>query len=264
MAGRAWPRRIGLVHKGPDPVALFLRRVGMIGETRLGRFAQARGTTWLMRGRLLRGPSEEVATPACAARRRQRLLVPRRRWNRMAESPGIWRSHLSRLRGGVLAHFKEIYGKRAVFWPWADRVLILLTFIIVAVRLYGQPPIITGLAFPLFLLILVFRSPLLAGPPPPILGFIGLVISYPALAFLEFHSNNVSGYAGFVSSFTIIYYIIVLAWAFYTIRRSFAIFPSARLLVTGGPYNIVRHPIYSAYLHLAMCITAHRPFTTSS
>ena len=177
----------------------------------------------------------------------------------MAESPGIWRSHLSRLRGGVLAHFREIYGKRAVFWPWADRVLIILTFIIVAVRLYGQPPIITGLAFPLFLLILVFRSPLLAGPPPPILGFIGLVISYPALAFLEFHSNNVSGYVGFVSSFTIIYYIIVLAWAFYTIRRSFAIFPSARLLVTGGHYNIVRHPIYSAYLHLAMCITVLSP-----
>lgn len=86
-----------------------------------------------------------------------------------------------------MAIFKEIYDKRAVFWPWADRVLILLSFIIVVVRLYGQPPELftIGVAFPLFLLILVFRSPLLAGPPPPpILGFIGLVISYPALSFL--------------------------------------------------------------------------------
>jgi hypothetical protein len=51
--------------------------------------------------------------------------------------------------------------KRAILWPWADRGLILLSLIIVVVRLYGQPPdiFIIGLAFPLFLLILVFRSP---------------------------------------------------------------------------------------------------------
>lgn len=178
----------------------------------------------------------------------------------MVENLGIWRSRLSRLRGGVLAISKEIYDKRAVFWPWADRVLILLSFIIVAGRLYGQPPnlFITGLAFPLFLLILIFRSPLLAGPPPPVLGIIGLVISYPALAFLEFH-RTVSGYAGMFFFYTIVFYIIVLAWALYTIRRSFAIFPSARLLVTGGPYNIVRHPIYSSYLHLAMCVAVLAP-----
>ncbi len=115
-----------------------------------------------------------------------------------------------------------------------------------------------GLAFPLFLLILVFRSPLLAGPPPPMLGFIGLVISYPALSFLEFH-KSVSGYAGVIFFYTIVFYIIILAWALFTIRRSFAIFPSARLLVTGGPYNIVRHPIYSAYLHLAMCVAVLVP-----
>ena len=160
----------------------------------------------------------------------------------------------------MLTHFKEIYDKRAVFWPWADRGLILLSFMIVVVRLYGQPPdlFIIGLAFPLFLLILVFRSPLLAGPPPPVLGFIGLVLSYPTLTFLEFH-RTISGYSGVVFSYTIVFYILILAWALYTIRRSFAIFPSARLLVTGGPYNIVRHPIYSAYLHLAMCVAVLAP-----
>ena len=178
----------------------------------------------------------------------------------MVESIGIWRSRLSRLRGGVLAHFNEIYDKRAGFWPWADRVLILISFIIVVVRLHGQPPelFMIGLAFPLFLLILIFRSPLLAGPPPPKFGIVGLVISYPALSFLEFH-RTVSGYAGVVFFYTIVFYILILAWALYTIRRSFAIFPSARLLVTGGPYNIVRHPIYSAYLHLAMCAAVLAP-----
>jgi protein-S-isoprenylcysteine O-methyltransferase Ste14 len=179
----------------------------------------------------------------------------------MVESLGIWRSRLSTLRGGVGAHFKEIYDKCAVFWPWADRVLILLTFIIAMVRIYGQPleSIIVGLAFPLFLVILVFRSPLLTGPPPPMLGFIGMVISYPALAFLEFHGIIVSGYPKVVFVSTIVFYIIVLALALFTIGRSFAIFPSTRLLVTEGPYNIVRHPIYSAYLHLAMCVAVLAP-----
>ena len=118
------------------------RREGLsvlLGGEAWARFAQARRTIWFMPGRLLLGPSEEVVPPASAARRRQRLLVPRRRGNRMFESLGIWRSRLSRLQGGVLAHFKEICAKRAVFWPWADRVLVLLTFIIAVVRLYGQP-----------------------------------------------------------------------------------------------------------------------------
>ncbi|MGA7385300.1 MAG: isoprenylcysteine carboxylmethyltransferase family protein [Methylocella sp.] len=160
----------------------------------------------------------------------------------------------------MLAIFKETFDKSLVFWPWADRILILLSFIIVVVRIYGQPPelFMIGLAFPLFLLILIFRSPLLAGPPPPVSGIIGLVISYPALSFLEFH-RTVSGYYGVICVYAVIFYIVILAWALYTIRRSFAIFPSARLLVTGGPYNIVRHPIYSAYLHLAICVAVLAP-----
>jgi protein-S-isoprenylcysteine O-methyltransferase Ste14 len=34
--------------------------------------------------------------------------------------------------------------------------------------------------------------------------------------------------------------MVSLAW----LKRSFSIFPEARLLVTGGPYALVRHPVY--------------------
>ncbi|MGB8898038.1 MAG: isoprenylcysteine carboxylmethyltransferase family protein [Methylocella sp.] len=182
----------------------------------------------------------------------------------MAESLGIWWSRASRLRGGLLARFKEVYDKRAVFWPWADKVLMLLSFIIVLVRSYGLPPytLIVAMAFPLFLLITVLRNPLLTLPLPTMSGFFGMVISYPALSFLEFHSPVplfASSYVGFVFSAAVLFYLINLAWAFCNIGRSFAIFPSIRRLVTGGPYTMVRHPIYCACLHLAMCFTVVVP-----
>jgi protein-S-isoprenylcysteine O-methyltransferase Ste14 len=182
----------------------------------------------------------------------------------MAESLGIWWSRASRLRGGLLARFKEIYDKRVIVWPWADKVLILLSFIIVLVRSYGLPPytLIVAMVFPLVLLIIVFRSPLLTLPLPTMSGFFGMAISYPALAFLEAHSplpKFASSYVGFVFTTAVLFYLINLAWAFCNIGRSFAIFPSIRRLVTGGPYTMVRHPIYSAYLHLAICFTVVVP-----
>jgi protein-S-isoprenylcysteine O-methyltransferase Ste14 len=182
----------------------------------------------------------------------------------MAKNLDIWWSRASRLRGGLLARFKEIYDKRVVVWPWADKVLMLLSFVIVLVRSYGLPPyiFIVTMAFPLFLLTIVLRSPLLTLPLPTMSGFFGLVISYPALTFLEFHSPLpifASSYVGIFFTAAVLFYIINLAWAFCNIGRSFSIFPSMRLLVTGGPYTMVRHPIYSAYLHLAICFTLVAP-----
>jgi protein-S-isoprenylcysteine O-methyltransferase Ste14 len=37
-------------------------------------------------------------------------------------------------------------------------------------------------------------------------------------------------------------------WTLWTLRRSFSIVPQARALVISGPYRLVRHPVYLAYL----------------
>lgn len=39
-----------------------------------------------------------------------------------------------------------------------------------------------------------------------------------------------------------------VVWALLTLRQGFSVFPEARHLVTHGPYAIVRHPLYAAYV----------------
>jgi protein-S-isoprenylcysteine O-methyltransferase Ste14 len=42
-------------------------------------------------------------------------------------------------------------------------------------------------------------------------------------------------------------YLFVL-WALLTLRRNFSILPESRNLVRHGPYALVRHPLYAAYI----------------
>lgn len=45
-----------------------------------------------------------------------------------------------------------------------------------------------------------------------------------------------------------------IAWALLALNRSFSISPEARKLVQHGPYALVRHPLYAAYMPMFVCI----------
>jgi protein-S-isoprenylcysteine O-methyltransferase Ste14 len=47
-------------------------------------------------------------------------------------------------------------------------------------------------------------------------------------------------------------------WGMWSLRRSFSITVEARQLVTGGPYRIVRHPIYTGEILAAAAVAAIR------
>jgi len=49
-----------------------------------------------------------------------------------------------------------------------------------------------------------------------------------------------------------------VVWALVTLRRGFSVFPEARLLVTHGPYGIVRHPLYAAYVLIYVLVVLPR------
>ena len=71
----------------------------------------------------------------------------------------------------------------------------------------------------------------------------------------------------FVSTLSVVVSIVSFTgaiWSLAYLRRSLSIIPEARRLATGGPYAVVRHPLYLFEIMAAMAVLASAPGAISS
>ena len=174
----------------------------------------------------------------------------------------------SRQHGGI---------RRDVSWPaflWrqADRILGLALaaseFVLVFSGLRAGRSFFDVNLFPLLLALLVSALVLKAAPreaaPPDIDGTIGLVLSIAAPFFFRPNVFVVAdATANILFVFSNMFYFAFIVWGYVSLKRSIAILPGLRAVVSRGPYRIIRHPIYASYLHLAACYAAYFPSLTN-
>jgi protein-S-isoprenylcysteine O-methyltransferase Ste14 len=113
------------------------------------------------------------------------------------------------------------------------------------------------------LVFLVQQALLLCIRRPPVLRvvsvvarFWALVGAYLALSILLLPKAEIGASQALMSSILLLTGTAGSITALFTLGRSYAIFPQARMLKTGGLYRLVRHPLYvceqTAFLGLAL------------
>ena len=80
---------------------------------------------------------------------------------------------------------------------------------------------------------------------------LGIGLSYIPFFFLKFSPTVDDGLFEIAAFSLNVFYLIILFGAVFQIRTHFTVLPGFKKLTSVGLYSIVRHPIYSTYLHLA-------------
>jgi protein-S-isoprenylcysteine O-methyltransferase Ste14 len=160
-----------------------------------------------------------------------------RRWDRISAMPLVAWSLL-----GAVGFFIQI----ARQWP--------------AVDFAGALRIASEFSSMVFLfqqaLLLCIRRPPLLRVVSLAARFWALVGAYLALSILLLPKAEIGGTVALLSSLLLLAGTAGSITALFSLGRSYAIFPQARMLKTGGLYRFVRHPLYvceqTAFLGLAL------------
>jgi protein-S-isoprenylcysteine O-methyltransferase Ste14 len=96
-------------------------------------------------------------------------------------------------------------------------------------------------------LLLIRRPPVLRGEGtlPKVVALIGSWTA-PFLAIIPLTWDP--GWLLVGTTVALILAYVFIIWALLTLKRSFSVFPEARQLIRHGPYGLVRHPLYAAYI----------------
>jgi protein-S-isoprenylcysteine O-methyltransferase Ste14 len=116
--------------------------------------------------------------------------------------------------------------------------------------------ILKSVAYIALVCFLVVRS---ARPQEVNLSFwsiLGLALSFSAPLLFDYRLQEFGLVADAALWAALTFYSGVAIWAYIVIGRNFSLFPAAKGLSTTSLFAVVRHPMYSAYLHIAACFLA--------
>lgn len=80
----------------------------------------------------------------------------------------------------------------------------------------------------------------------------GLILSYGSLFLFQTVSKTQNTILSTIAFSSFLFYLSFGLYSIYTLGKSFSILPSSSKLVSSGPYILVRHPIYSSYIHFLL------------
>lgn len=78
---------------------------------------------------------------------------------------------------------------------------------------------------------------------------IGILLSYASLYFLSTANSKHHFIIDYFYYFSLLYYLCFSIFSLLTLGRSFAILPAPNPIIKHGPYKVLKHPIYSSYIH---------------
>ncbi len=80
---------------------------------------------------------------------------------------------------------------------------------------------------------------------------LGLIISFSVFHYLEISHEKLDPILRYVVGTCYLYYIVMFLIALRNLGRSFTIIPTFIAIKSNGLYSIIRHPLYSSYMHFA-------------
>lgn len=109
-----------------------------------------------------------------------------------------------------------------------------------------------GVFVPLFVvgLLLAARTASIARADP--WSIIGTLLSFAGAYVFQSSPNLLPSWLSFIGLITVVFYLSLLVWSYKVLGRNVGLMPALRTIVISGPFEIVRHPIYSSYMHLSL------------
>lgn len=141
----------------------------------------------------------------------------------------------------------------ALMIPWVDKTIAVLAVLPFAYELFGVlkrgamniPRAVLAIHILLVIITMVFRRTPSRVTPNPWYWLLAFVASYQVLWIAAFTQMGIALVPSAVTNSISLMSLAVVVYARLSLGRNIGLVPAQRVIVTGGAYRYVRHPIYT-------------------